>query len=101
MPRGQKNTKTVAKAATKTAAVKAKINMQGGAFSDDTMSTLLVIIIIVLGFLIAWIMYKNVKTRAISRSRSQSNSHSKVIENDTEAVEPQHPTQVIKIVTKN
>jgi len=96
MPRGQKNTKTVAKAATKTAAVKAKINMQGGAFSDDTMSTLLVIIIIVLGFLIAWIMYKNVKTRAISRSSSQS----KVIENDAEIVK-QQPTQVIKIVTNN
>jgi hypothetical protein len=97
MPRGQKNTKIATKTATKTAAAKTKINMQGGAFSDDTMSTLLVIIIVVLGFLIAWIMYKNVKSRAISRSRS----HTKVIENDSESVEPSQPTQVIKIVTNN
>jgi hypothetical protein len=68
------------------------------------MSTLLVIIIVILGGLIAWIMYKHLKSaqhsRTHSRTHSHTHPHSTVIEN--EYVESSHqPTQVIKIVTKN
>lgn len=98
MPKGQKR---AVKSAPKT-----KINMAGGAFSEDTMSTLLVIIIVILGGIIAWIMYKHLRPTQYSRGKSHAQAHVKehtyptIVEN--EYVEsPHQPTQVIKIVTKN
>ena len=64
-----------------------KFNMTGGAFSDDTMSTLLVIIIIALSFIIAWIIYIYLNKK----------SNKKIKLSDEE-----YPVkQVIKVVTKN
>ena len=63
-----------------------KINMTGGAFSDDTMSILLVIIIIAVSFIVAWIIYMQIKP-----------SHKR-----TKLPDEEYPVkQVIKVVTKN
>ena len=73
---------------TKGKSTKSKNNfkMSGGAFSDDTVSTLLVVLIILMGLVVAWILYNYI------------NSSKKYKEVDQEKYPVQ---QVIKVVTKN